>query len=146
MAVVSQTPQPFQPGFRIIDGSSLNAILASPNFSTADGITASTTQTRVGGTVIPVASTLIRVSAANASDAVTLGGAGAVIPAGDFFIIANKSGQTIQVFPPGANDKIDGGAAGAAVNLGNAKIGFYFISANIGGVLTINSGAMAVSS
>ena len=144
MAEVKQTPQPFQPGFRLIDGSALNAVNAVEVLASDDGLTASTVQTRAGGAAITLPIT--RVSAATSSDAVTLGGAGAVVAPGTIFYIANKSGQTIQVFPPGANDKIDGGAVGAAVNLGNAKIGLYIVSANIGGVLTINSGGMAVSS
>lgn len=144
MAVVSQTPQPFQPGFRLIDGAALNASISQEVLASTDGVTASITQTRAGGLAITFPVT--RVSSANASDAVTLGGAGAVVAAGTIFIIANKGGQTIQVFPPGASDKIDGGAAGASVNLGNGKLGIYVVSANIGGVLTINSGAMAVSS
>jgi hypothetical protein len=144
MAEVDQVPQQFQPGFRLIDGSQLNSWLQLLALGSADALVPSTTQTRAGGTAIKYS--LTRVAAANASDAVTLGGAGAVVPAGAVFVIANKSTQVIQVFPPGANDKIDGGSVGAAVNLTNAFIGVYIVTANIGGVLTISSGRMAVSS
>src|ERR1700678_250785 len=143
MVTITTTPAPFQPGFRLIDGTALNAAVGAENLASTDAIVASTTQTRLGGTAVktPVS----RVSSANNLDAVTLGGAGAVLQTG-FYIIANKSGQTIQVFPPGANDTIDGGAAGAAVQLSNAKLGLYIIALNNGGVLTISSGSMAVSS
>lgn len=144
MAEVSQVPLQFQPGFRLIDGSQLNAWLQLLTVGSDDAIVPSTTQTRAGGTALKY--TLSRCAAANGSDAFTLGGAGAVVPAGAIFILANKSGATVQVFPPGANDKIDGGTAGAAVNLTTAKIGLYLVTANIGGVLTIVSGSMAVSS
>jgi hypothetical protein len=144
MAEVDQVPQQFQPGPRLIDGSQLNSWLQLLSLGSADALVPSTTQTRAGGTAIRYS--LTRVAAANASDAVTLGGANNVVPAGAVFVIANKSGQTIQVFPPGANDKIDGGSVGAAVNLSTAFIGVYVVTANIGGVLTIASGRMAVSS
>lgn len=144
MAEVDQVPQQFQPGFRLIDGSQLNAWLQLLSVGSADALVPSTTQTRAGGTAVKY--TITRVAAANASDAVTLGGAGAVIPAGAIFLVANKSTQTIQIFPPGASDKIDGGTAGAAVNLATASIGVFLVTANIGGVLTIVSGKMAVSS
>jgi hypothetical protein len=144
MAVVSQSPQPVVPGFRLLDGTQLNTLFGQIVLGSTDGITASTTQTRAGGKAITQAIT--RVATANSSDAVTLGGAGGVVAAGTVFIIANKSGQTIQVFPPGSGDAIDGGTAGASVNLANAKIGLYVVTANIGGVLTIASGGMAVSS
>lgn len=145
MAEVKQTPQTFQPGFRLFDGTALNAAFAQIVNGTDDAAVPSTTQTRLGGTA--VAYGITRCAAANGSDAFTLGanGAGSVIPAGAVFLIANKSGATVQVFPPGANDKIDGGTAGAAVNLTTAKIGIYIVTANIGGVLTLVSGSMAVS-
>lgn len=131
-------------GPQLIDAGLLSSIISEALFSSQDGVTASTTQTRAGGT--PIVATFSRISSANASDAVTLEGAGAVVQAGDWWVIANKSGQTVQVFPPGVNDKIDGGTAGAAVNLSTAKLGVYIVTANVGGVLTISSGSMAVSS
>lgn len=138
------SPNLFPVGFQPIDGNVLNAALANPQLSSQNAITASTTQTRAGGTAITARAS--RVSVANASDAVTLLGAGAVPALGAIFWIANKSGQTIQVFPPGAGDNIDGGAVGAAVNLATACIGFYQCLAVVGGVATWVSGKMAVSS
>lgn len=149
MTAVSQTPQPFQPGFRLIDGSALNAALAFSLDASIDGVTASTTQTRAGGTAIVVPQA--QVASANVSDAITLCGPQAVAGSinaqgGMLFLIKNSSGQTIQVFPPGASDTIDGGAAGAAVNLATACIGVYMCTKVAGGVATWYSGKMAVSS
>lgn len=138
------TPQPFVPGFGLVDGTVLNSALALPAISSQNAVTASTTQTRLGGTAITAGMT--NVSVANASDAVTLGGVGAVVKAGTIYWIKNTSGQTIKVYPPGASDTIDGGAAGANVTLTTASIGFYMAVANVGGVVTWESGKMAVSS
>ncbi len=134
----------FPGGFALIDGNALNAALGSPQLSSQNAITASTTQTRAGGIAIKARSS--RVSSANSGDAVTLLGLGGVPTPGAIFWIANKSGQTIQVFPPGASDTIDGGSAGAAVNLATACIGFYMCCAVVGGLGTWVSGKMAVSS
>lgn len=149
MTVVTSKPTPFQSGFRLINGDDLNAAFANDVTAAADGLVASTMQTRLGG--ISINTPVSRVGTANASDAVTLCGppgvAGAILPqAGMTFWVKNTSGQTIQVFPPGANDTIDSGAAGAAVNLATASIGFYMCTAVIGGVATWASGKMAVSS
>ena len=148
MVQVNTTNNPFQPGFRLFDGSQMNAVQAADVTSAADGIVASTVQTRLGGT--DIVQQYNRVSAANASDAVTLcgqpGTQGSILPqAGMSFVVKNVGGQTIQVFPPGPSDTIDGGAAGAAVNLGNAKTGLYYCTAVIGSVATWNSASMAVS-
>lgn len=143
-------PTPFTPGFRLVDGSDLNDAFSQEVAGAQDAITASTTQTRAGGAAITVP--VNRVSSANASDAVTLCGVKGTTPsvevrAGMKFWVKNTSGQTIQVFPPGASDTIDGGSAGAAVNLATASIGFYMCTAvTAAGVATWASGKMAVSS
>lgn len=143
-------PTPFQPGFRLTDGSDLNAAFSFPVRGAQDAITASTTQTRVGGTplIVPVN----RVSSANSGDAVTLCGVKNTTPsigvqAGMIFWIKNTSGQTIKVFPPGASDVIDAQSAGGSVNLADASIGMYMCTAvSAAGVATWGSGKMAVSS
>lgn len=145
MAETKQSPQAFPAAFLgSPDGNVLNAALGTPVWGSDDGVTASTTQTRAGGFAIKYPIT--RISSANASDAVTLGGPGAVVKAGSVFAVINESGATIQVFPPGASDTIDGGSVGAAVNLGNNKGALFFASANIGGVVTWVSLAAAKSS
>lgn len=144
------TPTPFQPGFRLVDGADLNAQLALGQGSTQNAITASATETRIAGTAITAAYS--RVSSAGASDAVTLCGVSGANPsisvaAGLQFWIKNESGQTIQVFPPGASDTIDGGSAGAAVNLANASTGVYTcVAVSSAGIATWVSAKMAVSS
>lgn len=136
MAEVSNTPQLFQPGFRLIDGAQLNSALAGEAGSTDDGITASTTQTLAGAKQL----TLLfnRVTTANASDAVKLppSGSTAGLPNNNMVVIANDSGATVQVFPGGSNDIIDGGAAGAAANLTNAKRAIFWCTKDTGGVRT----------
>ncbi len=144
MAAIQQVPQQFQPGFRLIDGAQLNTWLQLLTVGTDDGETAATTQTRAAGTAVKYTATRFS-TVANSGDAATLGGAGAVVPAGAIFLVANKGANPMAIFPPGANDKIDGGTAGASVTLTNARIGVFIVTANIGGVLTIVSGYMPVS-
>jgi hypothetical protein len=147
MAEVDNTPQPFQSGFRLVDGSLLNALLSQFLLSTASALVPSTVQTRAGAKAITLGIT--QIAAANASDAVKLPGSGANangIPNPNLVFILNDGGQTVQVFPAGANDKIDGGAVGAAVNLSNAFRGVYWCYSDVGGVRLWASGRMAVSS
>lgn len=134
-------------GFGSQNGDTLaNAIANMDVRSPANGQAASTTQTRLGGLADNMP--FMNVSSANASDAITLapqGGLTAALP-GTTWIVKNTSGVTIQIFPPGASDTIDGGSAGASVNLGNGKLGVFVVGNAAGGVLTIYSGAMAASS
>jgi hypothetical protein len=138
MTEVTNTPAPFVPGFRLIDGSALNAALAGFLKSTDSGIVASTVQTRVGAKAL--SAVINQVTSANASDAVSLPPSGANPTTGqpysNLLLIDNTSGQTIQVFPGGANDVLDGGAVGAAGNLSNAKAAWYAVVSDIGGVRT----------
>jgi len=137
MAEVTNTPQPFQPGFRLIDGSQLNALLTQQLYATDSGIVASTVQTRAGAKQLTQA--ISQIATANASDAVKLPGSGANVngvPSPNVMLIANDSGQTIQIFPAGANDVIDGGAAGAAVNMGTGKRGIFMVISDVGGLRT----------
>lgn len=84
--------------------------------SVANALTASTTQTRVGGLALTKA--VNRVStAANAGDAVTL----AALSPGQSQVVINDGANPIKVFPNGASDQIDGGTAAASVTLTNAK-------------------------
>lgn len=91
-----------------------------------NAITASTTQTRVGGTALTEA--LNRVTTvANAGDAVTL----PALAAGQSVVVFNDGANPASVFPNGASDAIDGGSAGAAVTLTNAKRAvFVCVAAN----------------
>lgn len=82
--------------------------------ATQDGITASTTQTQLGGVVINAAFT--NVSTATNNDAVTLP---AAVP-GRSLTIVNSSGQTIQVFP-GVGDKVGANSANAAITEATAR-------------------------
>ncbi len=83
--------------------------------SVANGLTASTTQTRVGG--LALTKRVNRVTTvANASDAVTLP---ALLP-GQSVDVYNAGSHAMSVFPNGSADAIDGGTAGAAVTLTNA--------------------------
>ncbi len=151
MAAVSSTPTPFQPGFRLVDGAALNTAFAIDIVSAGDGFTASTTQTRLGG--LPLTRGVTCIDTANNNDAVTLCGPmanplpqGSIQPqAGMQILVHNNSGNTIQVFPPGANDVIEGNAAGAAVNLSTNRIGFYQCISVVGGVSSWIGGYMLAS-
>lgn len=116
-------PNPGQilPGPQLGDLQSLaNAISGFTGMSSQDSITASTTQTQVGGTVLDA--TISRITTAAASDAVTL--ARQAKP-GRGIIIINDSGQTIQLFPL-LGDKINDAAANASVTIADNTLSIYF--------------------
>lgn len=109
-------PAPFQPGFRLVDGAALNDMTLFNQTSSESALAASTTQTLAGATALTTA--FVQLAAAGAGTAVRLPSAA---PAGASIWIHNASGQTCQVFPPRATDTIDGGSAGAKVDVGNNK-------------------------
>lgn len=94
--------------------------------SLANALTASTTQTRVGGLALTKAVNRVT-TVANSGDAVTL----PALAAGQSVIVINDGANPAKVFPNGASDTIDGGAGGAAVTLTNAKKAeFICVAAN----------------
>jgi hypothetical protein len=93
----------------------------------ANGLTASTTQTRVGGTAMTKAINRFS-TVANSGDAGTL----PALAAGQSVVVVNDGANPMKVFPNGASDQIDGGTAGASVTLTNAKrCTFTCLAANI---------------
>lgn len=85
--------------------------------SVAAGLVASVTQTRVGGLAL-TASVSVVATVGSAGDAVTLP---ALLP-GQSVDVYNAAGvNSMKVFPNGATDTIDGGSAGASVNLAATK-------------------------
>ncbi len=94
--------------------------------SVANALTASTTQTRVGG--LALTNRINRLTTvANAGDAVTL----PALAAGQRVIVINAGAHAASVFPNGSSDAIDGGTAGAAVTLTNPnRAEFICIAAN----------------
>lgn len=108
------------PGPRLVDGKGLSdAISGSGGRSSQNAITASTTQTQVGGTVL--LANISRITVANASDAVTLGFA--AVPGAQFQII-NDSGQTFQLFPK-LGDKLNDAAVNAAITIADNTSSIY---------------------
>lgn len=89
--------------------------------SVTTGITASTTQTLAGATALTTRLNFVATSA-NSGDAVSLP---ALVP-GQSVIVFNDGANPIKVFPAAANVQIDGGSAGAAVTLTNAKRATFF--------------------
>lgn len=83
--------------------------------SATNAITASTTQTQVGGTALTTQQNRISVCA-NSGDAVTL----AALTPGQSQTIYNDGAQPAKVFPA-SGMAIDGGSANASVPLANAK-------------------------
>lgn len=122
-AVVQNLPSDMQnqdPGLRLVDAKGISDLLnGGGGRSSQDSVTASTTQTQAGGTVLLAA--VSRITVANASDAVTLGFT--ANPGGSFTII-NDSGQTIQLFPK-LGDKINDAATNAAVTIADNTISDY---------------------
>ena len=136
MARTSGTPQPFQPGFRLIDGSDLNKANATLNESWDDGITATPSGTQA--TSLVLSQTLNRVTT------VTTGADGVKLPAmtpGQMIMIINDaSANALQVFPT-APAKIDGITSATGVALSAAKRAWFIcVIPNV-----IVSGLMAVS-
>jgi hypothetical protein len=89
--------------------------------SVTTGITASTTQTLAGATALTTKLNFVA-TAANSGDAVSLP---ALVP-GQSVTVFNDGANPIKVFPAAANVAIDGGSAGAAVTLTNAKRATFF--------------------
>lgn len=115
------TLQNLDPGIRLGDMQALaNLISTLAGATTQDAVTASTTQSQAGGTVLNASIT--RITVANSSDAVTLGFSAT---AGRSFVIINDSGQTIQLFPKGS-DKINDASASAAVTIADNTSSDYY--------------------
>lgn len=107
------TPQPFVPGYRLEDGSELNARFAAPLVSTETGITASTTHTLVGAYQLHATISVLTV-VATAADSVKLP---PNQPIGRSVKIINAVATAAAVYPGEATSTINGGSAGASVSL-----------------------------
>lgn len=105
-----------------IDPSDLAGVIADAQ-SAVSGVTASTTQTIAGGTVISKAITRIS-TCANSGDALTLPTA----KAGDIRYVFNKGAQTAGIFPYSATEKINALSVGAVYTLAATK-GVIFVCA-----------------
>lgn len=138
-AILSETPQPLSvttlnaSGAAVLGSqttSGLNAV------SVEGGITAGTTQTIAGGYALTKEVNIIS-TCANTGDAVTL----ADLAVGEYQDVYNDGANAASVFPHAAGVQIDGGTAGAAATLTNAKRCRYLcdaansiISAQLGAV------------
>lgn len=123
MTVANNLPSDLQnldSGLRLGDIKGLaDAASTASGMSTENAITASTTQTQAGGTVLRA--TISRITTAAASDAVTLGFAATP---GRYFIIINDTGQTIQLFPK-SGDKLNDANANASVSIADNTFSEY---------------------
>lgn len=108
------------PAITFASTSALTVTLGQLVLSGAHTITASTTQTQAGGTVI--ARCFNVVTTANTSDAITLPAAGV----GSVVFILNNAANTIQVFPA-SGDAIGAGSADAATTQ-TTKTGKLYIA------------------
>ena len=112
-------PQPFQPGFRLIDGSALNTSLAQQQGSTQYNAVANGTSAATG-TQITVLFTHFGTVAS---------GGYAVLPpaaAGNVAYVFNYGANTLNIAPAESTTVIDGGSAGAATTLTVAHRGAQF--------------------
>lgn len=117
---IPQTMQVGAGGLTLADAQDVNDCIENfKGASTQDAVTASSTQTQAGGTLITTA--IVRVTTAGASDAMTIGFN--AVP-GRSFVILNDSGQTIQLFPK-LGDKINDAAANAAVTIADNTYSDY---------------------
>jgi hypothetical protein len=136
MARTSGASQPFQPGFRLIDGTDLNKAENSLGGSWDDGITATAGGTQA--TSLTLTQTISRITTvASAADGVKLP---PMVPGQIILIINDAAANALQVFPQ-VGAKIDGVASATGVALSAAKRAWFICTvANV-----IVSGVMAVS-
>lgn len=111
-------PSPFQPWFRLINGTDLNTLFGNPQFSSQATITA-----HAGGgrtSAAPISATISNFSTiANAGDSSVL----PVAKAGSIYFVSNNGANAMQVFGNGS-DTIDGiaGATGISMPAGQDLI------------------------
>jgi len=119
------TPSPFQSGFRLIDGNSLNTALASPQWQTKSGIVA-----LAGGALS--AATPVLVLGSNEVVTVASGADSVVLPkavAGNVVFVTNAGASSMQVFGNGS-DTINGTAGATGVAQANGLSALYVASDN----------------
>ena len=117
-------------------GNLADCIKRGYGLNTYDGVTASTTQTQTGGTSLFHGLNIV--ATANGSDAVTLPKNSVL---GNFLILVNHSGQTIQLFPA-VGGTINAASPNAAVTVANATTSLFVCGANNqwwGGAITNES-------
>ncbi len=109
----------------LVDGGNL-ADCAKRDYgrNTYDAITASTTQTQAGGTVLHHGLNIV--ATANGSDAVTMPQTTVL---GAHLLLVNHSGQTIQLFPA-VGGTINAANANAAVTVATATTSVYVCGVN----------------
>ena len=125
--------QSVDPGPRLADVRQISDGIARLSaINTYDGLTASTTQTQAGGTVLRHG--ISSVTSANSADAVTMPKA----TPGVLLVLANSSGQSIGLFPF-KGDKINAAAIDAVVTVATATTSIYVCSVALqwwGGAIT----------
>ena len=128
MAVVNNLPSQIQTllqGPRLADVAALATTISNGGgMLSNNAITASTTQSQAGGTILSYG--INRITVANSSDAVTLPKAAA----GSSIVIINVTGQTVQVFPF-KGDKINAAAVDAAVTIADATTSDYYCAVGL---------------
>ena len=111
--------QNLDPGLRLVDAQAVSNLIGGVGGVFSNGsITASTTQTQLGGTKLVYG--LNAVKNAAASDAVVMPKA---VP-GTLLVLVNHSGQTIQLFPF-KGDNINAASTDAAVTVATATTSIY---------------------
>lgn len=114
-------PQPFQSGFRLIDGSLLNSVLANDQTSTQDAVALSGT-TRA--TAFQVTTNVTRFTTVPASTIALLPQA---VP-GQYVILINSGAQTLTMNGFVSTDTIDGNAS-ATLSTANRAALLYCLTA-----------------
>jgi hypothetical protein len=118
------SPQPFQPGPRLVDGSDLNKAVSQDILTSQTGAVANGT-TKATGTQITAAITEF--------DTVAPSGVAILPPAvaGTNITVFNYGANTLTIYPYATTDTIDGGSAGASTTLSatNRAVGFFATSA-----------------
>jgi hypothetical protein len=122
MAVSSGTPHPFDEGFRLLGGYSVDNAIATGLFSWSSGLTATGTN-QATALALPQGVPLLEVAVAAASTGVML--PPAVLGAQIFLF--NDGANPIQVYGNSVSgDTIDGVAGATGVPMTNAKRAIFF--------------------
>lgn len=120
--VTTNTPSPFQTGFRLTDGGKLNAALANPQLSTKAGIVAGAGGSKASAVLMNAAINHI-VTSASAGDSVILPAAAL----GAEVLIANDGANSIRVYATGS-DTLNGTAGATGVLQPAGDYALYFVT------------------
>jgi len=139
MARVRYIPAFFQPGFRLLDGNDINFADANPQLSLDGGNTTVNAMTQAAALAFTLVAAVTQFTVASANPAFALPPSGVNKngqPNPNQVTMVNDTGSTITAFPGGANDVINGQAAGASITIVTGRTVTFTCVSDVGGVRT----------